>query len=223
MEKILHTTIDRILYFADSQGMSIRAFAKTVGISHSLLGKTKALGSDKLEKILSIYPGLNPVWLLTGKGEMLEKKSEDFDHPKQENAIPKMQSQNAISKHQNAIPKRHSKNRHIEYDDSLSHLTGDFAAPDSEPAGEKVYIALLEAKDRTIAAKDEIIRAKDEIIATKEAQIIDLRSFVDDMRKQTAVVQSNLDELREAMREAQKATKKASVVHDAEDVVASRK
>lgn len=82
MEQILYTTIDRILYFAESQGMSVRAFAKSVGISHSLLGKTKALGSDKLEKILSTYPDLNPVWLLTGKGEMLEKKSEDFNSPK---------------------------------------------------------------------------------------------------------------------------------------------
>lgn len=82
MEQILYTTIDRILYYVESQGMSVRAFAKSVGISHSLLGKTKALGSDKLEKILSTYPDLNPAWLLTGKGEMLEKNSEDFNSPK---------------------------------------------------------------------------------------------------------------------------------------------
>lgn len=154
---------------------------------------------------------------------MLEKKSEDFDHPK-------MTTQNDHPKQDFDHPKRHPKNLNTEHDGSLSHLTGDFAAPDSEPAGEKVYIALLEAKDRTIAArdeiirvKDEIIRVKDEIIATKEAQIVDLRSFVDDMRKQTAVVQSNLDELREAIKEAQRVSKKTSVVHDAEDVVASRK
>ncbi len=207
-------------YFADGKKAE---FARMIGTSPQGVNTWLSRNTFDIELIYSKCKGVSAEWLLTGKGEMLEKKSEDFDHPKQENAIPKMQSQNAISKHQNAIPKRHPKNRHIEYDDSLSHLTGDFAAPDSESAGEKVYIALLEAKDRTIAAKDEIIRAKDEIIATKEARIIDLRSFVDDMRKQTAVVQSNLDELREAMREAQKATKKASVVHDAEDVVASRK
>lgn len=187
-------------------------------MSNYELGKTE----PKLDTVLffSKFFRVRVDDLISADLEILDREGEN---KRQENAIPKMQSQNAISKHQNAIPKRHPQNRHIEYDDSLSHLTGDFAAPDSEPAGEKVYIALLEAKDRAIAAKDEIIRAKDEIIATKEARIIDLRSFVDDMRKQTAVVQSNLDELREAMREVQKATKKASVVHDAEDVVASRK
>lgn len=148
-----------------------------------------------------------------------EKKNKDFDSPK-------LTAQNDSTKQDFDSPKRQHKDFRAAPDDTAPaapHLTGDFAASDSEPAGEKVYIALLEAKDRTIAAMDEIIRAKDEIIATKEAQIIDLRSFVDDMRKQTAVVQSNLDELREAMREAQKVTKKAPVVHDAEDVVASRK
>lgn len=119
MEQILYTTIDRILYFADSQGMSIRTFAKSVGISHSLLGKTKALGSDKLEKILSTYPDLNPVWLLTGKGEMLEKKSEDFDHPK-------LTTQNDHPKQDFDHPKRPPKNL-----GTVSDMGGELSPPEN--------------------------------------------------------------------------------------------
>lgn len=103
------------------------------------------------------------------------------------------------------------------------HLTGDFAASDSEPVREEIYNALLGAKDRTIAAKNEIIRAKDEIIATKDAQIADLRGFVTDMRNQVVVVQSNLDELRKLMAQLQRPQKGAVVAPVVEDVAARRK
>lgn len=71
MEHKISNTIERIFYFIESKELSIREFAKNVGISHSLLGKIKSLGSDKLENIFSIYPELNPTWVLTGKGDML--------------------------------------------------------------------------------------------------------------------------------------------------------
>lgn len=71
MDKIISTTVGRIAEFIEYKGVSKREFAATVGISHSLIGKTNAIGSDKLEKILSNYPELNPVWLLTGEGDML--------------------------------------------------------------------------------------------------------------------------------------------------------
>lgn len=72
MDKIFYNTIDRILYFIEYKGLSIRKFSESIGISHSLLKKTTSLGSDKLENILSAYPEINPEWLLTGKGEMLK-------------------------------------------------------------------------------------------------------------------------------------------------------
>lgn len=70
MDNIIYTTVERILQFIEYKGVSKREFASRVGISHSLMGKTNSIGSDKLEKILSAYPELNPVWLLTGAGVM---------------------------------------------------------------------------------------------------------------------------------------------------------
>ena len=71
MDKIVNTTVGRIIKFIEYKGISKREFATSVGISHSLIGKANAIGSDKLENILSKYPELNPVWLLTGEGDML--------------------------------------------------------------------------------------------------------------------------------------------------------
>lgn len=73
MENKFYTTVDRILQFIENKGISKREFASRVGISHSLVGKANSIGSDKLEKIISAYPDINPVWLLTGIGDMYKK------------------------------------------------------------------------------------------------------------------------------------------------------
>lgn len=65
------TTVDRILQFIDFKGISKREFSNKVGISHSLIGKSQSIGSDKIEKILHSYPEINPIWLLTGKSNMI--------------------------------------------------------------------------------------------------------------------------------------------------------
>lgn len=71
MDNKINTTVERILQFIDFKGISKREFAASVGVSHSLIGKSSSIGSDKLEKILSVYPELDPVWLLSGKGSMI--------------------------------------------------------------------------------------------------------------------------------------------------------
>lgn len=71
MDDKIHNTVERILQFIEYKKISKRKFAASIGISHSLIGKANAIGSDKLEKIISKYPELNINWLLTGKGNML--------------------------------------------------------------------------------------------------------------------------------------------------------
>lgn len=66
--------MDRIKQYIDTQGISIAAFERSIGMSNASFGKNLkkggAIGTDKLEYILNIYKNINPEWLLTGRGSM---------------------------------------------------------------------------------------------------------------------------------------------------------
>lgn len=68
--------VTRIKDFIDFKGIAVSAFEKSIGMSNASFGKSLrnggAIGSDKLENILSVYPELSVTWLLTGEGEMLQ-------------------------------------------------------------------------------------------------------------------------------------------------------
>jgi hypothetical protein len=67
--------LNRLKEYIDYKKISISAFEKSIGMSNASFGKSLknggTIGCDKLEKILSIYPDLNLLWLVTGQGEML--------------------------------------------------------------------------------------------------------------------------------------------------------
>lgn len=67
--------LQRLKQFIDAKGLTIASFEKSIGMSNASFGKSLknngAIGSDKLENILSVYSDINPMWLLTGQGEML--------------------------------------------------------------------------------------------------------------------------------------------------------
>ncbi|MGB5402508.1 MAG: hypothetical protein WBN13_00895 [Robiginitalea sp.] len=89
-------TIDRLMMFIKQSGLSARQFDLSIGASNGytlrMLKNKASIGSDVIETILRIYPDLNVVWLLTGKGEMFKSQDVsdilDFDdlpdHRKQE-------------------------------------------------------------------------------------------------------------------------------------------
>ncbi len=66
----------RIKMYIDHQKLTIAAFERSIGMSNASFGKSlkkgKGIGTDKLEKILLVYPDINAEWLLTGKGEMFK-------------------------------------------------------------------------------------------------------------------------------------------------------
>ena len=70
--------LDRIKLYIDTKGISIAAFEKSVGMSNASFSKplknNGAIGTDKLENILSIYSDISPEWLLTGQGDMLKEE-----------------------------------------------------------------------------------------------------------------------------------------------------
>lgn len=67
--------LERIKQYIDSKGIAVAAFERSIGMSNASFGKSLknggAIGSDKLENILTIYPDLSPLWLMCGEGEML--------------------------------------------------------------------------------------------------------------------------------------------------------
>ena len=67
---------DRLGRFITALGLKPTSFEVELGFSNGSIGKTlnekRALGSDRLETIVSKYPQLNLDWLLTGEGEMLK-------------------------------------------------------------------------------------------------------------------------------------------------------
>lgn len=73
--------LKRLKQYIDSKGISIAAFEQSVGMSNASFGKSLknngAIGTDKLEKILSVYSEISPTWLLTGEGEMIKPEIED--------------------------------------------------------------------------------------------------------------------------------------------------
>ena len=71
--------LERLKEYIDLKGVTVAAFERSIGMSNASFGKSlkqgKGIGSDKLEKILSVYPDINPSWLLTGAGEILLTKT----------------------------------------------------------------------------------------------------------------------------------------------------
>lgn len=71
-----NTTLqERISQFIDFKGFTINKFSNLVGASNSYFNKvlknSSSIGSDRIEKILRTFPDLNPIWLMTGSGEMI--------------------------------------------------------------------------------------------------------------------------------------------------------
>ena len=73
-------TILRLAEFIDFKGLSLNKFDEKINASNGYIGKQikkkASIGSDILENILKIFPEINPIWLLTGKGEMMIKNEE---------------------------------------------------------------------------------------------------------------------------------------------------
>jgi len=65
----------RVGQYLETKNISYYAFENSLGASRGSISKAvkdgKSIGSNVLEKILTLYPDINPAWLLTGHGEML--------------------------------------------------------------------------------------------------------------------------------------------------------
>jgi hypothetical protein len=73
---------ERILNLVKTKGISYETFFPQIGMTYaSFKGNAKKtpLNSDAIENILTMFPDVNPTWLLTGEGEMIESnKTVDY-------------------------------------------------------------------------------------------------------------------------------------------------
>lgn len=72
----------RLKHFIEYKGVSINKFSESVGASNSYFNKVfsnnTSIGSDRIERILNVYPELSSDWLIMGKGAMINKNAQSF-------------------------------------------------------------------------------------------------------------------------------------------------
>lgn len=64
--------VGKILQIIEYKGINKRKFYIETGLSNGFLDKVKDIGASKIERILNVYPDINPEWFLTGKGNMIK-------------------------------------------------------------------------------------------------------------------------------------------------------
>lgn len=65
----------RILQFVDTLGISKRDFYAATGISRGTLESSTGITEDTIAKVFATYPDLSPMWVVLGKGEMLNNQN----------------------------------------------------------------------------------------------------------------------------------------------------
>lgn len=107
-------------YFA---GGKKAEFARMLGTSPQGVNTWLSRNTFDIELIYSKCEGVSAEWLLTGKGEMIEKKIE-------ENVSPKLSAQNVSPKGENVSPKRKPKDF-----GTASDMGGELSSPENVFSG----------------------------------------------------------------------------------------
>lgn len=75
------TTKDRLTAYLKYKGINKSEFGRMIGVSNAYISSIrKSIRPDKAERIAASFPDLNPSWLMTGEGDMLnhvEEKAAD--------------------------------------------------------------------------------------------------------------------------------------------------
>lgn len=67
---------ERIQQYVNIKGISIYQLEKDAGMSKSSWNRTKNISSEACSNLVNIYTDISPEWLLTGRGEMLKKPTD---------------------------------------------------------------------------------------------------------------------------------------------------
>lgn len=66
---------DRISKYIDFKGISVYKLEVDAGFTNGYWRKTRSISANAVENILRVYSDLDPVWVITGVGDMLKQPS----------------------------------------------------------------------------------------------------------------------------------------------------
>lgn len=81
------TPKERILQYIEKKGITQYSFSQKTGLSNGFLKSGTSLSVDNLRLISSIFFDLNPLWVITGEGEMLSFSCVGHNQSGQNNKI----------------------------------------------------------------------------------------------------------------------------------------
>lgn len=71
------TIVERLKQYIDFKGIAVSSAERDIGVSNATLSKPfkskTTIKTDTLEKFLIHYNDINPIWLLTGEGDMIKE------------------------------------------------------------------------------------------------------------------------------------------------------
>lgn len=122
----MRTIKERLTSLASYHGLSMRAFEDKCGLNRgniSNMGDGSSIGSDKLSKIFDTYPDVNPLWLISGKGEMLKTNCTSQQYSVQEVPVVKHKYTDNSTNNQDSDSKNRQTRPRIPFDAAAGSLS----------------------------------------------------------------------------------------------------
>lgn len=132
----------KILQYLDYKGINKNKFYNKTGLSKGFLDKGNSLGVDKLRIIVDNYRDLNPVWIVTGNGDML--LSENTNSPTKSEMVDKMD----LTKDPRLNVLSGSPERSLEYYEKFMQEQADMI--DEYQGKEKEFLQLMKQQGNSV-------------------------------------------------------------------------
>lgn len=169
--------ISRLSIYLQLEDIPPTRFEKQIGLSNGYLNKqfqrNGDLGESIINNIIENCPDINPVWLLTGKGEMIQENASPKCKPKMQAQSIENASPNASPIQENATQKLSPKVEPKDCAHSIEKLSPKLSPIQKNDSIELSCQSCIE-KDNMIVILKDFIKSKDETINAKNEAVIAL-------------------------------------------------